>query len=95
MRSRYSAYAMCNLEYIKNTWHPDTLPRKLKLVPGLVWIGLEIKHSEAGAEGDTAGVVEFEARSKRFGLARRMIEVSSFEKINGRWLYVSGDYSTN
>lgn len=94
MRSRYSAYATFDLEYVKNTWHPDTLPPRLKLVPGQIWTGLMIKRVEAGKEHDTTGIVEFEAKSKRFGLTRKMTEVSSFEKIDGRWLYVSGDYSS-
>lgn len=94
MRSRYSAYATSDLEYVRNTWHPDTLPPKLKLVPGQTWIGLKIKRAEAGKENDTTGIVEFEAESKRFFRARKMTEVSNFEKIDGRWFYVSGDYST-
>ena len=94
MRSRYSAYALGNLEYIKQTWHPDTLPSDLRLVPGQTWLGLKIKRVEAGTENDTAGIVEFIAKSKRNGRARRMHEVSEFEKLNGRWVYVRGDYST-
>lgn len=93
MRSRYSAYATNNLDYIKNTWHPDTLSADLRLVPDQVWIGLSIKRFEDGGEHDQTGLVEFVARSKRKGRARRMHEVSRFEKINGRWLYVDGDYS--
>ena len=95
MRSRYSAYATFNLEYVKETWHPDTLPPRLKLVRGQTWVGLKIQRVEAGEEDETTGIVEFEARSKRFGITRKMREVSFFEKKDGRWLYVSGDYSVN
>lgn len=95
MRSRYSAYATFNLDYVKNTWHPDTLPADLRLVPGQVWIGLKIKRTEAGGITDTSGIVAFEAKSKRGGRARKMKEVSRFEKIDSRWYYVSGDYSAN
>ena len=37
----------------------------------------------------------FEAKSKRGGKARKMKEVSRFEKLDGRWFYVSGDYSAS
>lgn len=94
MRSRYSAYALGDLEYIKRTWHPNTLPAELRLVPGQVWIGLQIKRRENGSENDTSGIVEFVAKSKRKGKAHRMHEVSQFEKIDGRWVYVRGDYSS-
>ena len=95
MRSRYSEYATFNLEYVKNTWHPRTLPPKLKLVPEQVWIGLKIKRIEDGGSHDATGIVEFVAKSKRNGRARKMHEVSNFEKVDGRWLYVSGDYSAD
>ena len=94
MRSRYTAYALGNLDYIKRSWHPDTLPPDLRLVPGQSWVGLKIKRTEDGTENDTIGVVEFIAKSKRNGRARRMHEVSEFEKVAGRWLYVRGDYSS-
>ncbi len=95
MRSRYSAYATFDLDYVKKTWHPATLPPELRLVPDQVWIGLKIKHTEAGAEYDRTGIVAFEAKSKRGGKARKMKEVSRFEKLDGRWFYVSGDYSAS
>ena len=93
MRSRYSAYALGDLDHIKRTWHPETLPADLRLVPGQVWLGLKIKHSAHGTENDKHGIVEFVAKSKRNGRARRMHEISEFEKIAGRWVYVRGDYS--
>lgn len=95
MRSRYSAYATFNLDYVKNTWHPSTLPTELRLVPEQVWVGLKIKHTEAGTANDKTGIVAFEAKSKRGGKAHKMKEVSRFEKLDGRWFYVSGDYSAS
>lgn len=94
MRSRYTAYALGNLDYIKRSWHPDTLPPDLRLVPGQSWVRLAIKRTEDGRENHNTGVVEFVAISKRNGRARRMHEVSTFEKLGGRWVYVCGDYSS-
>ena len=92
MRSRYSAYASNNLQYVQNTWHPDSLPADLRLVPGQSWIGLKIKHTELGQASDESGVVEFIARYKRNGRAKRLHEISYFAKKNNRWLYLRGDH---
>ena len=59
MRSRYSAYVLQNISYLKSTWHKSTCPDTLILDSNIRWIGLEIKNSEAGAETDQAGTVEF------------------------------------
>jgi SEC-C motif domain protein len=92
MRSRYCAYATHNLDYVRKTWHPKTLPTDLRLVPGQVWIGLKIKRVALGQAADQTGIVEFVARYKRNGRAKRLHETSQFERLNGRWVYVSGDY---
>lgn len=92
MRSRYSAYATNNLQYVQNTWHPESLPADLRLVPDQCWIGLKIKHTELGQAGDESGVVEFVARYKRNGRAKRLHEVSYFTKQGNHWLYLRGDH---
>jgi SEC-C motif domain protein len=87
MRSRYAAYAMGLHDYLLDTWHPRTRPTIIEPpAPGLRWIGLEVrKHVEIDAEQAT---VEFVARSKFGGRAQRLHEVSRFERLHGRWLYV-------
>ena len=54
MRSRYSAYAVGDSDYVFRTWHPRTRPDDVDPDPSLRWTGLEVLH----AEGD---VVEFRA----------------------------------
>lgn len=91
MRSRYTAYALGRLDYIRATWHPATCPAELRLVPDLRWLGLQVKRVEAGGPDDVHGVVEFVARSKLGGRAERMHETSTFERVEGRWLYRHGE----
>ena len=59
MRSRYSAYAVGDLDYVWRTWHPRTRPESVT-PSDEVWTGLEIVDTVAGAHDDE-GVVEFRA----------------------------------
>ena len=92
MRSRYAAYVMLNSAYLERTWHPATRPAHLLLdaTPAPQWTGLKILRTTDGRAGDDAGTVEFEARYRLNGNARRMHEVSRFVREDGRWLYLEG-----
>jgi SEC-C motif-containing protein len=90
MRSRYSAFVRGDAAYLRATWHPEHLPRELRLDPDTQWLGLEVRdHQRTGP--DTAEV-EFVARSRRAGgRAHRLHERSRFVRVDGRWLYTDGD----
>ncbi len=91
MRSRYSAYVLGLEEYLRATWHPATCPATLALdaVPRPQWLGLVVKaHTPLDA---THAMVEFVARYKLNGRAFSLHEISRFERVDGRWLYVDGD----
>ena len=93
MRSRYSAYVLGLRDYLLASWHPDTRPDALDLddTPGLRWLGLDVKRHEDG--GDGSAVVEFVARHRvGGGTAKRLHEVSRFARIDGRWVYVDGEF---
>jgi SEC-C motif domain protein len=87
MRSRYSAHVFGLDAYLLETWHPRTRPSTLAPPPpGLRWIGLEVRrHTPLD---DDHATVEFIARSKLGGRAERLHELSRFERVDGRWLYV-------
>ncbi|MEK6663119.1 MAG: YchJ family metal-binding protein [Pseudomonadota bacterium] len=91
MRSRYTAFTLQNAAYLKATWHPSTRPANLNLTDqaDTKWLGLTIKHHEV-IDADHARV-EFVARYKLNGRAHRLHEISRFERIEERWLYVDGD----
>lgn len=42
MRSRYTAFAVMDDEYLTQTWHPDHRPTELDLDPDQTWLRLEI-----------------------------------------------------
>ena len=94
MRSRYTAYVYKDTDYLLKTWHPKHRPQQLNLHDSAnQWIGLKIKNTQQGTKHDTTGKVHFVARFKINGKAHKLEENSTFEKINGQWLYVSGDIS--
>jgi len=89
MRSRYSAYVLRRVDYLLQTWHPHSRPSALDLGPAeLRWLGLEVRRHVQ--EDDSHATVEFVARSKQNGRASRLHEISRFQKVDGRWLYVDG-----
>lgn len=92
MRSRYTAFARGEAQYLLDTWHPDNRPSRVRLDDKQKWIGLSIKSTEAGMEVDDSGRVEFVARFKVDGKGHRLHENSRFEKIDGLWYYLDGEH---
>ena len=92
MRSRYSAFALCNETYLRDTWHPDTRPSRVRLDPDQRWLGLRIKSTREGGVDDESGEVEFVARYKVHGRGTRLHESSRFCRMDGLWYYLDGDY---
>lgn len=90
MRSRYSAYVLNQLDYLRSTWHAITRPvALLPNEPGLQWLGLRIKaHAQ---QDESHATVAFVARSKLGGRAHRLSETSRFVREDGRWFYVDGE----
>ena len=85
MRSRFSAYALDETDYVWRTWHPRTRPDDLSADPAQTWTGLEI----VGAGDDW---VEFVASYERGGVAGEQRERSRFEQRGGRWVYVDSAF---
>ncbi|WP_033311868.1 YchJ family metal-binding protein [Streptomyces iakyrus] len=88
MRSRYCAFVQGDAGYLLRTWHPRTRPGTLELDPGMRWTGLEILGTSGGSAFHSAGTVEFRA-SYRGG---SLHELSSFERVDGAWVYVDGEF---
>jgi len=85
MRSRYSAFAVGDLAYLRSSWHATTRPARLDRDPTLRWLGLDVLFAQGGMF-DTEGVVEFRARHNRGVLHER----SRFVREGGRWVYLDG-----
>lgn len=90
MRSRYSAFAVGDVDYLLRTWHPSTRPRTLDLDDAVEWLRLEIRATSGGAVADEAGTVEFIAHYWVGPHRERgqQHEVSRFRRERGDWYYV-------
>ena len=97
MRSRYSAYATLNMEYLENTHkddHGDKFERDgaLKWAKESAWHGLVIHKAEQGKEKDLKGMVEFTAHyeDKKTSKPLEHRERAFFEKVKGDWIFLEG-----
>jgi SEC-C motif-containing protein len=89
MRSRYSAFVLCNEPYLLATWHESKRPPGVQFDPNQKWLGLTIVDSDATEP--TSAEVEFIARYRiGGGSAARHHERSRFIKEGDRWYYVDG-----
>ena len=93
MRSRYTAFTRGDFAYLKKTWHPETLP-DLDADEPSNWIGLEILGTTIDDDGEDAEV-EFVAKLIVGDRLETLHEVSDFEKVDGRWLYHSGEFKND
>lgn len=93
MRSRYSAFALEKIAYLKDTLWPkyqagfDALATA-KWAAENHWSGLTVLAVEAGEAKDRRGTVLFEARYLAGGQLHTHRELSLFRKKAGRWYYV-------
>jgi SEC-C motif-containing protein len=97
MRSRYSAYARKNVDYVFESHDPSTRDELDEAATRdwanrTEWLKLDVLATEAGGEGDDDGIVEFVAsfRDER-GRALEHRERSTFVRRDGRWYYQDGD----
>ncbi len=96
MRSRYAAYALCEVDYILSTHAPeaqDDVDREgiEEWSKSSEWLGLEVVESVGGGKDDETGEVEFIAKFRVQGADQVHHERASFRKHEGKWLFVEGD----
>ncbi|WP_141982867.1 YchJ family protein [Saccharothrix saharensis] len=89
MRSRYSAFAVGDEDYLLATWHPGTRPASLDLDPEQRWTHLEVLSRTGGTPFQTTGTVEFRAHYRWQGHRDELHENSRFVREDGVWFYVS------
>ncbi|MCZ9308704.1 YchJ family protein [Corynebacterium uberis] len=93
MRSRFSAFAVGDADYLLATWDPATRPADLDLKDSPVrFYRLEIYATTGGGLLDERGTVDFEAFFKPLpgsgAAAGSQRENSEFVRRDGRWFYV-------
>jgi len=89
MRSRYSAFAVGDADYLLRTWHPTTRPSSLDLDAGIRWYRLDILRRDGGGMSDAQGIVEFEAFFRSPDGPGSQREISTFVRESGEWFYVA------
>lgn len=95
MRSRFSAYALGKVDYLVATRcaarrgeeDRDELARYCRAVR---CVGLKIISVEQGGPEDGEGIVTFQASLQAQGRRSLHIEMSTFAREEGRWVYVDG-----
>ncbi|MEU2562760.1 YchJ family protein [Streptomyces longispororuber] len=92
MRSRYSAFALRDEAYLLRTWHPRTRPPEIGFDPALRWTGLEVEETTDGTAFHSTGTVTFRARYRDGGRPDSLHERSRFERVDGAWVYVDGEF---
>lgn len=90
MRSRFSAFAVGDPDYLLATWHPSTRPGSLELDSDRRWYRLDILATRGGSPFETDGVVEFEAFYRTPDGSGSQHEASRFSREGGRWFYLDG-----
>lgn len=96
MRSRYTAFAKGNVDYILSSHDPETAEEVVREEVEVWsresdWMGLEILRTEAGGPDDQEGTVDFVARYKLKGLTTQHRERAEFRKREGKWVFVDGN----
>ena len=90
MRSRYSAFATGDADYLVRSWHPSTRPPALELDPDITWLRLAVESTEGGGPFDTEGFVTFTAIARQATGRMAQRERSRFLREGGHWFYVDG-----
>lgn len=96
MRSRYTAYARHNADYLIETWHPSCEPERFRQsleqsFTATRWLSLQINEAVAPGESDE-GFVTFFARFAENQRESFIHERSRFLRLAQRWYYIDGTY---
>lgn len=97
MRSRFTAFALEDADYLSASWHPKTRPSQITLQEGTQWKALEIVASRDNSEllksAQKSAEVQFIATFLEQGEWAKLEENSHFEWLEGHWYYHSGKHS--
>ena len=96
MRSRYTAYATGDIEYVKKTTHRTGLAEfdedaARAWSRNSDWLGLSILEVENGGETDKEGTVEFVASYLQNGKEEHHHERAMFKREGEKWFFADGE----
>lgn len=101
MRSRYTAYTLHEVDYLKETLSPESREdfdekATRDWATKTKWKKLSILSTKKGLASDQKGTVEFCAQFEYDGQDLQLHEISEFKKDkSGRWFYVDGEAHTH
>ncbi|WP_213522773.1 YchJ family metal-binding protein [Nonlabens sp.] len=93
MRSRYSAFVLGNIAFLKESCHSSIRPKNKEAqqienwTNSVNWIKLVVLHSMEGLNKDSTGAVAFKAFYIENNNVEMIYENSRFCKENGHWVY--------
>jgi SEC-C motif-containing protein len=91
MRSRFTAYALHNAQYLLDTWDATVRPGLIDFSKETAqWHRLEISNTKKGGAKDAKGIVEFKAYYLQDGEEFVLNEISQFIRRAGGWFYLDG-----
>ncbi len=95
MRSRYTAYTLAKVSYIKRTMRGKALTgfnagEAKRWARRVIWTGLRVIN--AFKEHADKGFVEFIARFQDGDHLQSIHEISEFHRVQGVWFYVDGTH---
>ena len=95
MRARYSSFDKKQLQFLKQSLHPNKRGdyndvATERWANESKWKGLEVVECEKGGAEDSEGTVEFIATYELEGEERKHRERAEFRKNNGKWFYYDG-----
>lgn len=93
MRSRYSAFVLCNGEFLLLSHSikfrdASTIHNTIRWSRSVAWNRLEIISLENGLSNDSIGTVEFKAFFKEKNKMKYIHEKSSFIREDSHWVYL-------
>ncbi|MGP9682827.1 YchJ family protein [Brachybacterium sp. AOP3-A1-3] len=95
MRSRYTAFAVRDVDHLLRSWHPRERPDRDELEDSLEdgtrWLHLSIQKTTAGGPFDDTGTVEFTAVARSPQGRQEQHEISRFVREDGVWYFVDGE----
>lgn len=91
MRSRFTAYALRDVNYLLTTWDAGKRPANIDFSKETAqWQKLQILSCKKGSAKDSKGLVEFKAFYSQDGEDYFMHEISRFVKNSQNWQYLDG-----
>lgn len=92
MRSRFTAYALRDADYLLASWAADKRPTRIDFSGDASdWHKLVIRTVKKGTADDSKGLVEFKAFYTLQDEQYYLHEISRFGRQDGCWVYLDGE----